>query len=103
MFGGGPIDSFGCMGAEDGQFQSPREIAVADHLDRVYVVDKGNHRVEVGQPSVPWLYTCLPDSLGQMRDASSPNLFGDEHSNLNVRSSIPWTLHCIDAGFHTRR
>ena len=47
MFGGGPIAAFGGQGTTDGQFQSPREIAVVPEQGRVYIVDKGNHRVEV--------------------------------------------------------
>ena len=47
MFGGAPIAHFGGHGNLDGQFVSPREIALAADGSVVYVVDKGNHRIEV--------------------------------------------------------
>ena len=47
MFGGAPIAYFGGHGNLDGQFVSPREIALAADGSVVYVVDKGNHRIEV--------------------------------------------------------
>ncbi len=49
MFGGSGVSAFGECGVEDGQFASPREIAVAPDQSAVFVVDKGNNRVQVCQ------------------------------------------------------
>ena len=58
MFGGAPIASFGGHGSADGQFVSPREIALAPDGSVVYVVDKGagpmNMYCEMGLAGGGW-------------------------------------------------
>jgi hypothetical protein len=47
MFGGDAVAVYLGRGREHGSIQSPRSIAVSPENTCIYVVDKGNHRVEV--------------------------------------------------------
>jgi DNA-binding beta-propeller fold protein YncE len=111
MFGGAPIASFGGHGSADGQFVSPREIALAPDGSVVYVVDKGNHRVEVSSQAC-WEVSGVRRSLAvphprvhRVTDACNPGCvqvftlggeyvacIGGQKGSLLHQLNRPWGL-----------
>ena len=82
--GGAFLCAFGEKGSGPGQFNGPRSV-LADSKDRLIVLDKGNHRVQVLSQEGNWLSTL------DGNDSSSSDIFRDPwgialdlHGNLHV-------------------
>ena len=75
------IRSFGEKGKSSGMFNLPKAVAV-DRMDRIFVLDSLNHRIQVFVSSGNWL--CTYGSLGKEKDqfCGPSDLCIDNQNNL---------------------
>ena len=62
-----PVLSFGSLGTNNGQFNTPRDVAVDTSGSRkgdIYVADAANSRVQAFSPTGTWLWTVRVAGVG---------------------------------------
>src|ERR1700704_179148 len=94
-----PVEHFGSFGTGDGQFDTPRQVAV-DSSSNVYVVDAGNSRVEAFDAAGNFLWKtngvgtcqgCLSTSIGVTYDFVNHVLFVADPDHSTIKEFDPST------------
>ena len=92
-----PVEQFGSFGTGNGQFDTPRHVAV-DGSSNIYVVDAGNSRVEAFDPNGNFLWStrsggkcagCLSTSIGITYDFANNVLLVADTGHSLIKAFNP--------------
>lgn len=83
----GPVSCTGGKGRGLGRFKSPRGLLIPPYRESLFVVDSGNHRIQVFDPE-----------SGQLADVWGDNTAEPGPSDKPGRFNTPWTLAADDYG-----
>lgn len=95
------ISSWGSAGTGKGQFQSPQGIAIEPLFNNVYVVDKGNSRIQAfdieGHPLTPSAWGSVGQGNGQFNlpenvafDSRGEYIYVADSGNNRIQKFTPW-------------
>lgn len=83
----GPLSCMGGKGAGPGQLNTPRGLLIPEYRDSLFVVDSGNHRIQIFHPDSGQLVDIWGDNTAQPGPSNEPGRF-----------DTPWTLAGDDQG-----
>lgn len=83
----GPLSCMGGKGAGPGQLNTPRGLLIPEYRDSLFVVDSGNHRIQIFHPDSGQLVDIWGDNTAQAGPSNEPGRF-----------DTPWTLAGDDQG-----
>ena len=83
----GPVSCAGGKGTGSGQLDTPRGLLIPEYRDSLFVVDSGNHRIQIFHPDSGQLVDIWGDSTAEPGPSDKPGRF-----------NTPWTLAGDDQG-----